>query len=85
MLRFYQAFSVELPIAAFLALVLIVLRILRTIRKGEKAGVGWYVAAALLLLLLIVIVFLTVTASTLGPVATPCPSPDAKTGNGSVS
>ena len=73
MLRFHQAFSVELPIAAFLALALIVLRILRSARRGKKAGVGWYIAAALLLLLLIVIVFLTVKASTPGPAATPMP------------
>ena len=73
MLRFYQAFSVELPIAAFLALVLIVFRILRSARRGEKAGVGWYAAVVLLLLLLIVLVFLTVRASTPGPVPTPVP------------
>ena len=73
MLRFYQAFSVELPIAAFLALVMIVLRILRSARRGKKAGVGWYAAAALLLLLLIVVVFLMVKASTPGSVPTPVP------------
>ena len=73
MQRFYQAFSVELPIAAFLALALIILRILLSARRGEKAGVGWYAAAVLLLLLLIVIVFLTVRASTPGPVPTLVP------------
>ena len=42
MLSFYQAFSVELPIAVFLGLALVVLHIFRTVRRGRKAGVGWY-------------------------------------------
>lgn len=75
MLRFYQAFSVELLIAVFLGLALIVLHIFRTVRRGHRPGVGWYAGAALLLLLLITVVFLTVKASTPGPVPTPVPWP----------
>ena len=73
MLRFHQAFSVELPIAVFLGLALVVLRIFRTVRRGKKVGVGWYAGAALLLLVLAVILFLAVKASTPGPVPTPVP------------
>ncbi len=75
MLRFNQAFSVELPIAVFLGLALVVLHIFRTVRRGRKAGVGWYAGAALLLLVLAAILFLTVKASTPGPVPTPVPVP----------
>ena len=76
MLRFHQAFSIELPIAVFLALVLIVLHIFRTVRKGRKAGIGWYAGALILLLVLAVILFLTVMAgSHHPPVPTPVPIP----------
>ena len=76
MLRFNQAFSVELPIAVFLGLALVVLHIFRTVRKGRKAGVGWYAGAIILLLVLAVILFLTVMAgSHHPPVPTPVPVP----------
>ncbi len=75
MLRFYQAFSVELPIAVFLAFALAVLHIFRTVRRGNKVGVGWFAGAALLLLVLAVILFFAVKASTPGPVPTPVPVP----------
>ena len=76
MLRFDQAFSVELLIAVFLALVLIVLHIFRTVRRGRRPGVGWYAGALILLLILAAILFLTVKAgSQRPPVVTPVPWP----------
>ena len=76
MLRFYQAFSIELLIAVFLALVLIVLHIFRTVRRGRRPGVGWYAGALILLLILAAIFFLTVKAgSPHPPVAPPVPWP----------
>ena len=76
MLRFDQAFSVELLIAVFLALVLIVLHIFRTVRRGCRPGVGWYAGALFLLLVLAAILFLTVKAGSQRlPVVTPVPWP----------
>ena len=76
MLRFNQAFSVELPIAVFLGLSLVVLHIFRTVRRGRKAGVGWYAGALILLLVLAAILFLAVMAgSHHPPVPTPVPVP----------
>ena len=76
MLRFYQAFSIELLIAVFLALVLIVLHIFRTVRRGRRPGVGWYAGALILLLILAAILFLTVKAgSQHPPVVTPVSLP----------
>ena len=76
MLRFYQAFSIELLIAVFLALVLIVLHNFRTVRRGRRPGVGWYAGALILLLILAAILFLTVKAgSQHPPVVTPVSLP----------
>ena len=76
MLRFYQAFSVELLIAVFLALAMIVLHIFRTVRRGRRPGAGWYAGALTLLFVLAAILFLTVKAgSQHPPVVTPMPWP----------
>lgn len=76
MLRFYQAFSVELLIAVFLGLALVVLHIIRTVRRRRRPGVGWYAGALILLLILAAILFLTVKAgSQRPPVVTPVPWP----------
>jgi hypothetical protein len=76
MLRFDQAFSVELTLAVFMALVLIGVRIIRTVRRGRRPGIGWYVGALILLFVLTAILFLTVKAgSQHPPVVTPVPWP----------
>ena len=72
MLRFYQAFSIELLIAVFWALVLIVLHIVRAVRRGRRPGAGWYAGALILLLVLAAILFLTVMAGSHHP---PVPTP----------
>ena len=72
MLRFDQAFSIELTLAVFMALVLIGVRIIRTVRRGRRPGIGWYVGALILLFVLAAILFLTVKAgSQHPPVVTP--------------
>ncbi len=72
MLRFHQAYSVELLIAVFWGLALVVLHIVRAVRRGRKAGVGWYAGALVLLLVLAAILFLTVKAGSHHP---PVPAP----------
>lgn len=74
MLRFYSMISIEITLAVFFGLVLILLRILRSVRRGKKAGVGWYAGALILVLSLAFIVFLTVKAgSQRPPIVTPMP------------